>query len=263
MSGVVERPIDKTIKDEHRRVLLDQGRANFDEALNGVSGKDRSLLYCYYYMQMHLSSSFVLIGNIKVIIAKNIQAKKEVIFVDFGCGPLTSAIALRKHFPEEDLKLHYIGIDTSKEMIAKAKIFQNYEDLFSDSQKFYWLDDYNNLLELLKTIKSPTDDVSLIFNFSYFFASHTVIAEEVANVTKESLKLFENVPLLILHQNPNNSDLNVKWNEFCTFVLNEEIKKVAGFPGVINFTFKDILGSSHYSNPSLSTYCDILIKEIK
>ena len=42
----------------HRGVILDQGRTNFDEPFNGLSPEDKVLLYCVYYMPMHLVGSY-------------------------------------------------------------------------------------------------------------------------------------------------------------------------------------------------------------
>ena len=42
----------------HRETILKQGRTNFDESSEGLTSKEKVLIYCLHYMPMHLFSSY-------------------------------------------------------------------------------------------------------------------------------------------------------------------------------------------------------------
>ena len=70
------------------KTVLDRGRTNFDESYQNYISEDKVLLYCVYYMPMHLYSSYHFYTRHIPLIGIN-----DIIFIDFGCGPLTSGIA--------------------------------------------------------------------------------------------------------------------------------------------------------------------------
>lgn len=66
----------------HRETILKQGRTNFDESSEGLTLKEKVLIYCLHYMPMHLFGSYH-------IFTKYLPpVKDKVVFIDFGCGPL-------------------------------------------------------------------------------------------------------------------------------------------------------------------------------
>ena len=78
----------------HRKVLLKQGRCDFDKPTNGLSSEELICLYNYYYFAMHFQSSFWLFNHIwNSGFAVMFVINKNPIFIDIGCGTLASSIA--------------------------------------------------------------------------------------------------------------------------------------------------------------------------
>ena len=90
----------------HRKNILDQGRTNFDEQFNDLSPEDKVLLYCVYYMPMHLISSYHIFRVHNEVFTTHLTSVSDkVVFIDFGCGPLTSGIAFRPFVRETNIIL--------------------------------------------------------------------------------------------------------------------------------------------------------------
>src|SRR5690348_1784453 len=76
----------------HSGTILDRGRASFLHERNGLTPRDQILVYCYYYMCMHTASGLhVFLRGLK---DHKLKFLNNPVFVDFGCGPLTSAVSL-------------------------------------------------------------------------------------------------------------------------------------------------------------------------
>ncbi len=97
----------------HRETILERGRTNFDEPFEGLTPKEKVLIYCLHYMPMHLYSSYHIFTRHLAPISD------KVVFVDFGCGPLTSGIAFWAAFAG-DRDITYLGIDSSRSIRHKA-----------------------------------------------------------------------------------------------------------------------------------------------
>jgi hypothetical protein len=44
--------------DYRTKTLTERGRTDFSTGCNGLTSRDKILIYCYYYMQMHTVSGF-------------------------------------------------------------------------------------------------------------------------------------------------------------------------------------------------------------
>ncbi len=78
--------------DYRTKTVIGQGRTDFTQGCNGLTPKDKVLIYCYYYMQMHTVSGFhVFQRGLK---DHQLNFFGNVVFLDFGCGPLTSGVGL-------------------------------------------------------------------------------------------------------------------------------------------------------------------------
>ena len=89
------------------RGVLKRGTTNFDECAGDYTPKDKVLLYCVDYMPMHLYSSY----HFYTTALTPLISANNVIFVDFGCGPLTSGIAFWAASVESNLFTTYIGTE--------------------------------------------------------------------------------------------------------------------------------------------------------
>ena len=183
----------------HREKILEQGRSNFTEPYNGLSPEDKVSLYCVYYLPMHLFSSYHIFSKHLTSIGD------KVVFIDFGCGPLTSGIAFWAFAQPRDII--YLGIDSSQEMRDKAKKINrygpnNHEDSFFKDGRL--VSDYNRLREVLDKYKyiERDDRTQIIFNFSYFLASETLVIRDLSDVLIQVMERYGHHKACMIYQNP-------------------------------------------------------------
>ncbi|UPT65179.1 MAG: class I SAM-dependent methyltransferase [Sphingobacteriales bacterium JAD_PAG50586_3] len=199
---------------------------------------------------MHFESSSELFSKYNKVV------EKPLIFVDFGCGPLTGGIALQNHFSDPSFHLHYVGIDISNEMISKAKEFQNYQELFNPvNQHFEWLNDYIQLPEILLPLMQHLKEYSLIFNFSYFFASHSVDPQIVFATTQQILQSLGDNTFWVLYQNPTAWSLHEKWTVYRNLLLQNLFVNKALISNPFPYGYQDIFAEKPLN---LYTTCEIL-----
>ncbi len=146
--------------------VLDRGSTDFD-ASSSWSGKvytqeHKVLLNGVFYMPMHLYSSYHLYRT-----HGHLSESKNIIFIDLGCGPLTSGIAFWA--AAEQRNITYIGVDISKHMRKKAAEI-NTAGPFDDSdapfyKNFHIGRNFNNLPTYLNSIeKGNPEDTLILFN---------------------------------------------------------------------------------------------------
>lgn len=155
--------------------ILARGTTNFNEQSTDVqygvfTPEDKVLFYCLHYMPMHLFSTFHIFRLGITSISHN------VVFIDFGCGPLTSGIAFWASKSQHNIT--YIGIDNATSMCNKAKAINLHgPDRYSSSpffENFKLITDYKGLPWLMNNIEMRNpEDTHIIFNFSYFLQSYT------------------------------------------------------------------------------------------
>jgi len=245
------------------------GQANFDKPYKGLTQDERVLVYCYNNMKQHtVSQLYIFEKHSEVFEPYFFESNKQVLFLDFGCGPLTSGISVARYFSEhsqgknQKLKFRYIGIDKAESMLRKAKEFSQFPKLFHEESKF-WFYQPNSVSSSFgerpsSYITNFADDTSLVvLNFSYFFASPSLnkrAITQLVNFLKESVFtkfLFSDICLIF--QNPQYSDLNTNWHEFCQQVT--ELKSAITGPIKTNFYYHDIL--SGVQNRETKLYYDI------
>lgn len=192
----------------HREKILKRGRANFSELYNGLSPEDKVLLYCFYYMPMHLFSSYhIFTGPLFPSVGD------KVVFIDFGCGPLTSGVAFWAFARQRDIT--YLGIDSSQAMLDKAEDVNKYGPdrwkPFFDKDKFELIHDYSYLTGLLDEYIEKDDKTQIIFNFCYFLASETLIIENLSDVLTPIVERYNRHKVCMVYQNPKSSRLHENW----------------------------------------------------
>lgn len=189
----------------HRENILDQGRTNFDEQFNGLTPEDKVLLYCRYYMPMHLISSYHIFVHTPYFSNFVTSASERIVFIDFGCGPFTSGIAFWACAQQSNTI--YLGIDSSQAMRKKARRINHYgpnhdgDPFFS---RYVLMSSYTDLPELLDNTILRTDRTPIIFNFCYFLASKRLNISSFSNVMVQIIERYSNSPMCIVYQNPSN-----------------------------------------------------------
>ena len=196
----------------HREVILYHGRTNFDASFNGLSPEDKVLLYCVYYMPMHLFSSYHIFVHTPFFRDHLTSVSNKVVFIDFGCGPLTSGIAFWAFARQRNAT--YLGIDSSQAMREKAQAINQYgpnqyrDPFFSG---FELMSSYTQLTELLDNTITKTDKTPIIFNFCYFLASRTLNISALSDVMVQIVEKYSNHNMYIVYQNPVSLLLRANW----------------------------------------------------
>lgn len=147
-------------------------------------------------MPMHLFSSYH-------IFAKYLTSmSNKVIFVDFGCGPLTSGIAFWVAFAK-NRDIIYLGIDSSPDMCHKAQEINRYAphgDKFFT--KGYCIFDYKRLHQYLQNYITIGDQTQIAFNFCYFLASKTLDISDFSNCLNQIVEKYNQHKMFVIYQNP-------------------------------------------------------------
>ena len=241
----------------HRRDILGQGRTNFDEPFNGLSPEDQVLLYCVYYMPMHLVSSYHIFVRTPFLRELVASVNDKIIFIDFGCGPLTSGIAFWTFARQS--KTTYLGIDSSQAMRDKAKEINqygpnHYRDPFFSG--FELMSYYTQLTGLLDNAIAVADKTLIIFNFCYFLASRTLDISALSDVMAQIVERYSSHNVCIVYQNPVSSSLRTNWR-----ILKANL---SGFRSIITqsntqwFRYDSLITNSPHD---ASVYYDILYKD--
>ena len=196
------------------RTVLKQGQSNFDTEYKGYYGEkyyrltqaQKVLLYCVHYMPMHLYSSYHLYSRHLMQLSPIIESD-NIVLIDFGCGPLTSAIAFwaasRKY------NITYVGIDISETMRTKAQKINQYgyhsefEVPFYPDVRFYLMSTFNQLNQILNGIKTGnSDDMLIIFNFCYFFQSNRLNISRLVELVNGIMYNHYQKKICLVYQNP-------------------------------------------------------------
>jgi len=105
--------------DYHRKILLKQGRCDFDNPTNGLTSEELICLFNYYYFPIHFQSSFWLYNYIwNSGFAVMFIINKNPLFIDLGCGTLASSIAFAQTINQQI----NINLFVEKPMLTKTDI---------------------------------------------------------------------------------------------------------------------------------------------
>ena len=190
--------------------ILRQGQSDFDEvSFDKPSNeyyfpKDKVSIYCVHHMPRHLFGSYHIFTNYLTPISET----DKVVFIDFGCGPLTAGIAFRTFAGECDIT--YLGIDSSQTMLDKAAAINRYgpnayKEPFFD--KIALIRDYAPLPKLLDTYIENGDRTEIIFNFCYFFSSPTLDTDNLSEALIQIMKAYNQHKMCLIYQNPDHRSL--------------------------------------------------------
>ncbi|MDE0020040.1 MAG: alpha-ketoglutarate-dependent dioxygenase AlkB [Candidatus Poribacteria bacterium] len=175
------------------------------------SPEQKTLLYCAFYMPMHLYSSYhVYRRHLK-------PPKGKILFIDFGCGPLTSGIAYHA-FLNDACAIEYIGIDRSIEM-RKKEMRKKAEEVntigLSSRNRIYnrccIMNSWERLPLYLDSILRG-DQTEIVFNFCYFLASQTLNVNDMTEKLQCLIKRYQMHPIRAVYQNPPVNPLRCNWN---------------------------------------------------
>jgi hypothetical protein len=208
--------------NEIRADILNYGRADFTEPYNDLSSYDRVQLYCYFNMRKHFFTSYAIYEKIltalKITVFKN---HKNLVFIDFGCGSLTSGLALASLYHDNENKpitMQYIGIDVAYSMLEKAIEFTETE-LFSSASQFYFYCSWD-LVPYNIIVETTRSNSFVIFNASYLFASSSLDEESLALFVNKIVSRLASKAYFVF-QNTEGADRNEKYLKFKKYITHK------------------------------------------
>ena len=203
-----------------RTHILEYGRADFRAPCAAVtppaSPADRVALYCFYNLRKHFFTTRYVLSQVLESVAAHLQPTGgRLVFLDLGCGPLTSGLALADLYQarhHRSVPMQYVGLDIAPAMLDKAREFSEESAWFADSE-FAFLDDKNEVRKLLvERLAQP--GVPVILNASYLFASASLDVADWAAFVSQLREQCPATTFYFIFQNPNRVDRNQKYEEW-------------------------------------------------
>ncbi|AZA99226.1 hypothetical protein EG359_06225 [Chryseobacterium joostei] len=197
-----------------RKKIINFGQAHFDKTYEHLSANDIVKLYSYFNMRKHYFSTLYLLERFDLIHRYH-NVNGRIKFIDIGCGPATSGIALVDHLNTKHagvVSFDYFGVDFYNSMREEAEYMMNNDVYVNENSTFY--------MERLGHLNyDDLDDANSIFvNTCYLFASDSLDEEELARDVMNVRKAKEETPLYILYQNTTEVVKNEKYNSFKTYL---------------------------------------------
>jgi len=202
-----------------RSEVINFGQANFDKPYKKLKPADIVKLYCYFNMRKHYYSSLYLFERcawIKKIISKEGCLK----FIDVGCGPATSGIALTDYLlttKNSNQKFDYIGVDFYDSMLAAASDF-----MINSVYRECTTNDFIKSITEINNDKLKSAN-SIILNTCYLFASPTLKIDLLATEINNLLNAYSSLPRFLLFQNTTDAAKNIKYELFKTKLLKHDV----------------------------------------
>lgn len=198
-------------KDEIRYDIIKLGQTNFDKEYGNIlTSKEIVMLYCYFNMRKHYYTSlsmFERLGNLNGIY----NSPKRIKFIDIGCGPATSGIALVDYLHSQTnrpVKFDYFGVDIAASMRETAKEFLSNE-IVNDNSIVRVVKEFDEL-----DFSELTDGSCILINTCYLFASPSLDIPKLATFVNEVRSQNKKVLKYLLFQNPDDRKKNKKYFRF-------------------------------------------------
>ena len=235
-----------------REIVLGRGSTNFNISSSyrnkEYTPADKVLLYCVIYMPMHLYSSYHLYRT-HLMQYRYVIESKNVVFIDFGCGPLTSGIAFWAAVEQLNItytNITYIGFDISEKMLDMAKRINKCgpDGDHASGKRFIkgWpISEYDDILDRLDRIEMGNhNDTLIIFNFSYLLAEETFKGDirVLINVLQEAVKKNRSYEIWMVYQNV--KGFNRNWDK-----LKRDLPSInftaPGYPKIVPVKYKKLM----------------------
>lgn len=187
-----ENMSDQAIREQ----ITQRGSANFDIPYNDEDTKYRVESYIHSYLAMHYDANRAVFSGCTFFVTE------KMVFIDFGCGPITSGLALLATLGKASAgtEISYYGVDISRNMRDKADSINQEYKLFSDAVFYAGLE---SAITHSKTAIAEclTTNCVVIINFSYVLSACTLNKSESVD------NLFAKIVLLssIVFNNPHHS----------------------------------------------------------
>lgn len=192
-----------------RNKILERGKTNFDETATGMPDEKSWYKAVAYmgdkgYMGMHIVQNLVLL-NAYIQLAE--YYNKKLLFVDYGCGPMTSGLVLAEILSQTSDgykdNITYVGIDTSQNMCDVA---------WSMNAKYKLFDKFVTINEFdihKKTINNLDKFDAAILCFSYVLSPNTFNRSRHSDIVEAEIKFISTEWLKFLMPHKMCTDMNI------------------------------------------------------
>ena len=209
--------------------ILKRGSTDFDiqsvdEHFGIFSPREKVLFYCANYMTMHLTGSYHIYSEY-LMQHKQVSESNHIIFVDYGCGPLTSGIAFWNALSKPNVT--YIGIDIAKSMLDQASEINRNSPIGNSVPYFKNItlsQNYEIVPELLSAIQRDTpSDTVIVFNFCYVLAPITFIGDirSFIDSIHNAVQVSNDRKICMVYQNPSKlANAHIHWSKLENEVMN-------------------------------------------
>jgi hypothetical protein len=202
-----------------RSEVIKFGQANFDNDYKKLNPAQVVKLYCYLNMRKHYYSSLYLFERclwLKKIISMEGCAK----FIDIGCGPATSGIALTDYLNADELSLKqfdYFGVDSYQSMLDAASDLMN-NDVYENCR-------YQQYVKSIKSIdvNNLSNANSILLNACYLFASPSLEIDDLVLDVNNLLETNNTKPRFLFFQNTIEPNKNIKYESFKNKLIAHEV----------------------------------------
>lgn len=239
--------------NEIRNDIIKYGRADFRGKYKSLSTDEIVLLYCYFNMRKHYFSTLHFFSKIQNF-SDRISGENPIIFIDLGCGPLTSGLAIGDFFyaqKQDKLTLQYFGVDIAESMLKKAEEFSKHE-IFNEESEWFFAENWNDILETVTEKIIPLKS-KIIINASYLFASDSMDELDLATFVNNINESFPNNETMFFFQNPVNPARNSKFHKF-----KKQLKYLKNVQQFDEKVFYNTFPNSQYEPKKEIVYFEIL-----
>lgn len=258
---------------EHPSILsiLERGSADFDKKVTSNEKEKSWYRAAYYAGRDQKSHSRYSEGYMDMHIKQNLKAfnhlllhedfrDKSCLFVDFGCGPMTSGVAfaefLSSKYPKYRDKVTYLGIDASDEMGTIATwVNEVIDDKIFNDHRIKHSNEFKN-----SQIEDDIQPEIAVLCLSFVLAPKTnkVEWDQQVGWIKSLAKRWHSsirgiagcMESRIIYLNPNNKNFHVNWDHVVKYFSNTEFKdweycvmdpELLGDPSLRNNFFAQII----------------------
>lgn len=200
--------------DYNRLCLLQYGRASFDRDTTTCTATDLVMLYNYYFLRKHYVSTLAVFDYYRQYFTQ-LLAHQPLLWIDLGCGPLTSGLAFRQQFPTQSFS--YIGIDKAPAMLQQANAFAR-SGLFPESCTFQWQQTLEAISDEFWAATFQQPHVVLL-NCAYVFAA--LDEQAIQSLAQQVNRLLDTYPrnkFVLLFQNTAPSQRDSSYRAFKRYV---------------------------------------------
>lgn len=166
-----------------RRSVIKRGLADFSrgyshESYGELTDDELVTLYCFMNMKRHFFVSLATFRAHARLIDSLFDSGTKPLMFDIGCGPATAALALAEARGNQS-KFEYLGVDSAPAMQERAEAIMqaaSQRRIIASDVRFKFRKSWANLLP---SYLSHSTHRRVLINFSYFFASHSLTAEDL------------------------------------------------------------------------------------